>query len=221
MSETSHVTPAPSRPMGLVLGLFIAGTIITVLVGYLGVSGTLGGGIPGTSHTGTPTAPGLSSCEGKDTLGNFQFVLSAGAGGGLRFNTSSPGPCFAVAVGSHVTITLNVLISANRSVSWVLINGTGPTTEPPVLPGAGASDSSRFSGIFPGHNVTYSFVASTAGQFRYVSEVGNEAAVGMWGAFTVTSAPASLALPHGETAPSLLLGPGPSSSSGLRAAEGP
>jgi hypothetical protein len=192
MAEAPRDPPDSGPSLGLILTLFVVGGLIAAGVSYLGVSGVLGGGVPGTYHAPSRPAPSLASCAGKDTLGTFEFVLTAGAGGAARFNSSSPGPCIAVVAGSHVTVVLSVLIGANRSVSWVLIDGTGPTTQPPVFPGAGPSDSSRFTGIFPGHNATYSFVAATPGQYRYVSEVADQAAVGMWGGFNVTAAPSAL-----------------------------
>lgn len=200
---------------GLVVALFVGSAIVAAGVGYLGISGRLGGGIPGTNQGGVPAATPLAKCAGHGALGTFHFSLVARAKGQLSFNASTPGPCFAVAVGSNVTMTLLVAAGANSSDSWVLIPSTGPTDQAPVFPGAGPSDQSRFTGVAPGGMANYTFTVSAAGAYRYVSEVGDHATVGMWGPFNVTSAPVSsaaspalsdVALPH----------PGPSDGLGTR-----
>jgi Multicopper oxidase len=175
-----------------VVAFFVIGAIVTGTILFFGLNGAIGGGIPGTVHT-TPSGPEpLTKCEGKDAAGSFHFILDVGVGGALRFNGSSPGPCIAVAEGSSVTVTVDVLFGANRSVGWDLISGSGPVVQSPAFAGAGLTGSASTIGIEAGTNATFSFVASTAGEYRYVSEVSDQAAFGVWGAFNVTSGPSAL-----------------------------
>lgn len=180
---------APSASRSFVLAAFVLGAILTAVVGYWGISGGLDGGVPGNQHLplSSPTPP--RDCQGHGALGHFHFTLIAGVKGTETFNGSSPGPCFAVAVGSVVNLTFYVNLGAFHQDSWVLIPGTGPTDQLPVFAGAGPSDTSRLDGLHPGQNQSYTFTASAAGAYRYVSEVDDHAAVGMWGAFNVTSSP--------------------------------
>jgi FtsP/CotA-like multicopper oxidase with cupredoxin domain len=188
MSHPSPATvPAPPTPRSFVLAVFIAGAVLTALVGYLGLSGTLGAGIVGNESAHAPPPVPLTSCQGKGAEGNFHFIVVAGLKGSETFNGSSPGPCIAVAVGSTVEVTFEVSSEARSPDSWVLIPGEGATNVPPVFAGAGPSSGSRLTGLFPGGSVNYTFNASVAGDYRYVSEVGDHARVGMWGPLNVTS----------------------------------
>ncbi len=177
--------------MGFIVGIFVVGAVATAMVGFLGVSGHLGTGIPGTGTTRTPAATPLSQCQGHDGSGSFRFTIIAQPGGALRFNGSSPGPCFAVQVGSQVTVNFSVDYGAREFSSWELVAGTGPVSGPsaltPVFPGAGWSNATRFNGLYAGQSTVFTFRASVAGAYRYVSEVSAQAAVGMWGPFNVTS----------------------------------
>lgn len=179
-------------PTGFVVALFVAGTVLAVAVGAWGATGHLGAGIAGSRPPASGATPPLSKCQGAGQLGHFYFILVADAAGQFSFNASSPGPCFAVAAGSHVTIHFEIARGTNHTDSFDLINGTGPIDQMPVFPGAGTANGSRLIGMYPGTVVNYTFLASTAGAYRYVSEVGDHAAVGMWGPFNVTAAPLAL-----------------------------
>ncbi|HEV2316267.1 MAG TPA: hypothetical protein VGV89_01660 [Thermoplasmata archaeon] len=184
-------TAGDSR-MRFVVVVFAVGAIMTAVVGYFGFTGQLGAGIVGTEHGSPPAPPPLTACQGHGALGSFHFQIVAGPKGTFTFNGSSPGPCFAVAVGSTVVMEFQVAHDASALDSWELIAGTGPTDQAPVFPGAGWSDSTRFSGLGAGGTTNFTFHATTAGQYRYVSEVGNHAAVGEWGSFNVTTSALSV-----------------------------
>ncbi|MGI0053133.1 MAG: sulfocyanin-like copper-binding protein [Thermoplasmata archaeon] len=167
--------------------IFAVGVLLTGAVLYVGLSGVLTTAIPGSRQAPAPAIQPLADCQGHSDLGVFHFLIVADLKGGLTFNGSSPGPCFAVAVGSNVSVTLEVSSQGSFFAGWVLINGTGPTDLEPAFAGAGEVGGARASGIAPGSNVTFSFVPTVAGAYRYVSEVAGEAAAGMWGAFNVTA----------------------------------
>jgi plastocyanin len=185
--------------------LFVICAAIAGVIGYLGISGALGGGIAGTQHHPPAGPTPLTSCEGKGALGHFTFVIISGIKGTYTFNGSSPGPCIAVASGSTVTVRFEVSSASVVRDSWELIGSSGPANSLPVFPGAGFSNDTRLVGLAPGQSVNLTFQANVAGEYRYVSEVGDHAAVGMWGGFNVTSAP--LVAAHAA-------GPGPSPSLG-------
>ena len=186
---------APRATRSFVLATFVLGALVTAVVGYVGITGGLDGGVPGNEHLAPPAVKPLTDCEGKGAIGHFHFVILAGVKGTETFNGSSPGPCIAVAVGSVVNVTFMVDFGAFHQDSWVLIPGSGAADQLPVFPGAGPSDSSRLTGLHPGQLANYTFTASAAGQYRYVSEVDGHVGVGMWGPFNVTSTPLTLVHP--------------------------
>lgn len=187
-SQPASPAKAPaSFGRSFIVGVFIVGAVITLVLGYLGIVGALGGGIVGTQSNGTTAPPPLNSCQGRGQAGSFYFSLVANAKGQGSFNGSSPGPCFAVAVGSHVTMNFSVAAGSNQSNSWALIASTGPVTQPPVFPGAGWSNATATTGIRMNEHRLFTFTATSAGAFRYVSQVAGHAAAGMWGPFNVTS----------------------------------
>ncbi len=178
----------PSRPGRIFVPvIFAIGFVLVGIVGFLGLGGHLQTTIPGNA-TAPPVAPvPLTSCQGHAAAGSFHFLIVAGLKGGFTFNGSSPGPCFAVAAGSSVSVTLVVSDQTNQFFGWVLINATGPTDQEPAFPNSGESGAARFTGIAPGQNVTFSFTAGSPGEYRYVSEVSHDASVGRWGGFNVTA----------------------------------
>jgi FtsP/CotA-like multicopper oxidase with cupredoxin domain len=199
-----HPTPPSSAVhdhRAFVAGSLVAGAAITALVGFLGIVGALGGGIPGTHAGSVARPPPLAACQGHDALGTFHFLFVAGLKGSYTFNGSSPGPCVAVAAGSRITVTFELATTATAPDSWVLLAASGPTDAPPVFPGAGPSDATRTVGLGPGQFANYTFSASTAGAYRYVSEVDGHAAAGMFGGFNVTTGPAALAVSGEGTSP--------------------
>jgi FtsP/CotA-like multicopper oxidase with cupredoxin domain len=183
------VTQPYRRPTRFLVALFIGGILLTVAVGVLGIEGSLSGGIAGTRSGSPPVATSPGNCQGHGALGNFHFSIVAGAHGVRLFNGSSPGPCFAVAAGSVVTVNFSVSAGWNRSESWELIPSSGPADQLPVFAGAGFSDARRTTGIAPGSSVEFTFNASTPGSYRYVSETPGAVDAGMWGPFNVTSVP--------------------------------
>jgi hypothetical protein len=212
-SPSAPATSPAASQVGFVVAVFAIGAILTAVVGYFGFTGQLGTGILGTEH-GTPPAPTPpAACQGHGALGSFHFVIVAGPKGTLTFNGSSPGPCFAVAAGSTVLLEFQVAHDASAADSWVLIPGSGPIDQAPVFPGAGTSDSGRTTGLGPGQTQNYTFQANTPGQFRYVSEVSDHAAVGEWGAFNVTASALTVA--------STVAHPNPAASSGSALATTP
>ncbi len=196
-SAPPAATPTPPGRT-FILAIFLVGIVITVIVGYLGVTGALGGGIVGTHANGVAPPPPLTSCQGHGKAGTFYFAVVANAKGEGSFNATSPGPCFAVAAGSKVTMNFSVAVGSNRSDSWALIGPTGPVTQSPVFPGAGWTNSTATTGLREGQYHEFTFVAATAGSYRYVSQVGDHAAAGMWGPFNVTSGPLTSASTAGH-----------------------
>ncbi len=206
-SPSTGADRSPRRTF--VYGIFVLGVIITVVVGYLGVVGALGGGIAGTRSGGVGPTPPLSSCQGHGALGHFDFSIVADARGARSFNATSPGPCFAVAAGSTVSMNFSVAPGTNHTESWALIPSTGPVGQPPAFAGAGWSNSTATTGIPQGANYTFHFAATTPGSYRYVSQVPGDAELGLWGPFNVTASPLTLA-PEGTSHPAASDPPGPS-----------
>ncbi|MHB8351580.1 MAG: cupredoxin domain-containing protein [Thermoplasmata archaeon] len=200
-SPNSPAPPLPRPGRIFVPVIFAVGFILVGVVAVLGLGGHLQTTIPGNEKAApTPTVP-VTACQGRGASGSFHFLIVAGTNGGLTFNGTSPGPCFAVATGSAVSVTFEVSDRTNQFSGWVLINGTGSTNQEPAFPNAGESGAARFSGIAPGYIVTFNFTAGSPGEYRYVSEVSNDAAVGMWGGFNVTDGPITTTM-HGLPAPS-------------------
>lgn len=197
MGPGSRGSPSPPNPRHgriFVPVIFAVGFLVVGVMAFLGLGGHLQTTIPGNEQAApTPTVP-VADCQGHGASGSFHFTIVAGVRGGLTFNGSSPGPCFAVATGSTVSITFLVSDQTNQFSGWVLINGTGPIDQEPVFPSAGESGAARYAGIAPGQNLTFTFSAGSPGEYRYVSEVSDDASVGMWGGFNVTSGPTSIAL---------------------------
>jgi hypothetical protein len=196
------------RPTRFVLALFVGGIVLTVAIGVVGIQGSLGGGIAGTRSGSPPAATSPGNCQGHGRLGSFHFSIVAGAHGVRLFNGSSPGPCFAVAAGSVVTVNFSVSAGWNRSESWELIPSSGPSDQLPVFPGAGFSDARRTSGLAPNSSVAFTFNASTPGAYRYVSETPGAVGAGMWGPFNVTPVPLSAVQPTAGATGSALGDPG-------------
>ncbi|MCI4357100.1 MAG: hypothetical protein L3K18_08200 [Thermoplasmata archaeon] len=193
--------PPPTRATGFIVGLFVFSLLIGVVVLYLGLSGGLGGPIPGT-HPGNGISgpPSPTSCEGKDKLGNFTFSFVAGIRGSFSYNGSHPGPCVAVVVGSHVTVKFSVAEDAGQNHTWVLVNASNASTalSQPAFPGAGFSGPQRFVGIAPGEAKTFQFNATTVGAYQYICEVSGHYDVGMWGWFNVTAPGGATAVGIGD-----------------------
>ncbi len=188
---------APPRPNTFLIALVVVAVVVASVVGYLGISGKLGGGIPGTKPGSGSSGANPALCEGKGGTGPFFFSFVGGVGGtggansGLNFNGSSPGPCVDVAVGSSVTVNFTVASDAGMNHSWTVVNYTGATsiaTEGPAFPGAGLSAlSERQNGTAPGRSNEFEFTAERTGSFRYICEMPGHYAAGMWGWFNVTA----------------------------------
>jgi plastocyanin len=182
-SHEAHVDPRK-----LVVVLFVIGTVMAILVGYLGESGVIGGGVPGTYPPATKTATAICAThEGSSTTGSYHFWLVAGENATYTYNGTSPGPCLEVGVNSTVEITVSVASNAGTNHSFVIIPATGPTNVSPVFPGAGLSGAQRFVGMAPGTERNFTFTASTVGLYRYVCEVPGHFDLGMYGYFNVTA----------------------------------
>ncbi|MCI4322089.1 MAG: hypothetical protein L3K05_07285 [Thermoplasmata archaeon] len=198
---TSLPPTSPTRPTGFIVGVFVVSLLIGVVVLYLGISGGLGGPIPGT-HVGNGVSgpPSPASCEGKDRLGNFTFSFIAGIRGSTSFNGSHPGPCVAIIVGSHVTVDFSVAQDAGQNHTWVLVNASNASTavSQPAFPGAGFSGPQRFVGIAPGESKTFQFNATTVGSYQYICEVNGHYDLGMWGWFNVTTPAGATAVGVGD-----------------------
>lgn len=176
--------PTQEDPHRLIAILFVVGTVMAILVGYLGETGKIGGPIPGTYSS---SGGGLPSCEGHNTTGSYHFVLIAGERGTYTFNGTSPGPCLVVGLNSQVTISFRVDPNATTNHSFDIIPATGPTNVTPVFPGAGLTGPQRFAGLSPGSERNFTFNATAAGSYRYVCEVSGHFDLGMYGAFTVAA----------------------------------
>jgi len=199
MAQPSVPAP-PGRPTAFIFGAFVLSAIIGVAVLYFGLTGGLGGPIPG-AHAGSGPAPppDYAACQGHDGRGTFNFSFVAGTGGVVAFNGTHPGPCVAVVVGSSVTVNFSVAADAGSNHSWVLVNASNASTalSPPAFAGAGLTGGERFAGIPPGTSKVFHFNASSVGAYKYICEVSGHYDQGMWGWFYVTSAsgPPSAASP--------------------------
>jgi len=178
--------PAPGRPLGFIVALLVVGSVSAGAVAYLGLTGALGGTIPGNNYPQGPPA-----CEGAGVTGNHTFSFVAGVGGGINFNGTSPGPCAQIAVKSWVTVVFSVASDAHLNHSWVLVNASAPATALPVFPNAGFSNGTRFIGIAPGTSATFLFQAMVVGTYQYICEVDSHRDLGMYGWFNVTARPTS------------------------------
>lgn len=49
--------PEPRRPWGFLIALILLAVVVSAVVGYLGIAGLIGGGIPGTD----PPAHGIAT----------------------------------------------------------------------------------------------------------------------------------------------------------------
>lgn len=177
-------SPAHEDPRRLIVVLFVVGTVMAILVGYLGETGRIGGPIPGT-YSGSGGA--AATCEGHNTTGSYHFVLIAGERATYTFNGTSPGPCLLVGLNSQVEITFRVDPNATVNHSFDIVPATGPTNVTPVFPGAGLTGPQRFAGLPPGSERNFTFQATAAGAYRYVCEVSGHFDLGMFGSFTVAA----------------------------------
>ncbi len=112
------------------------------------------------------------------------FLVVAGSGGTLTFNGTVPGPTMTVRQGSQVTVTLKVDPAASGPHSWMLVPWGGTPASAVVFPGASTTNPS--AGLAPGTSQTITFVASTAGQYKYICGVDSHY-LEMWGHFNVTA----------------------------------
>jgi plastocyanin len=193
------------RTTGFIVGTFVLASVIGGAVLYFGLVGDIGSPIPG-SYPGSghaAAAPSPASCEGKDQKGNFTFYFVAGKGGSLTFNSTHPGPCVDVVVGSLITVNFSVAADAGTTHTWVLVNASNASTalSTPAFPGAGMTGAQRFQGIGPGESIVFHFNATAVGSYQYICEMPGHYAAGMWGWFNVTSAPATTALTRGSWSP--------------------
>ncbi len=185
MSAPSSPGTAPKTPWRFIVIAVVVTAVLAALIGYLGVTGQLGGVIPGTSHPGSVTP---THCEGNAGAGPFHFTFVAGVRGGYNFNGTVPGPCVLVLVGSHITVTFENSPDAGLSHSWVLIPAGGTATSYPAFPGAGFANATSYLGIPPGASATFTFTAALAGSYQYICEVAGHFDAGMHGWFNVTAA---------------------------------
>jgi hypothetical protein len=174
-----------ARPTAFIVGAFTLSAIIGGAVLYFGLTGGLGGPIPG-AHAGNgiaATPPDYAACEGHDGQGDFSFSFVAGTGGALAFNGTHPGPCVAILVGSSVTVNFSVAADAGTNHTWVLVNAANASSavSTPVFPGAGLTGAARFMGIAPGTWMVFHFNATAAGTYKYICEMPGHYAAGMWG----------------------------------------
>jgi copper binding plastocyanin/azurin family protein len=175
--------PEAARPWNVILPVIVVATAGSIVVGYLGLAGILGGTIPGER------LPAATACEGKDRLGFFHFIFVAGIGGGYTFNGTTPGPCVEVVVNSHINVTFEVSSQSSANHSWVLIPAGAPSNAPAAFPGAGFNSTAAPLGIAPGTQTSFSFQVTRAGAFQYICEVPGHRDLGMYGSFTVTATP--------------------------------
>ena len=175
------------RPWGFVVPVITVAAAAAVVVAYLGLTGTIGGTIPGTRSAPSGGGSSLASCEGKDRFGAFHFTFIAGVGGGYNFNGTQPGPCVAVQVNSSVNVTFQVSVASPVNHSWVLIPAGASSASLPAFPGAGYNTSLRTTGIPPGAQANFSFQVTRLGLFQYICEVPGHEALGMVGWFNVTN----------------------------------
>ena len=181
-------------PWGIILPVLLVAVVASVAVGYFGLTGQLGGTIPGEKMPASG-GPSPTACEGHDGFGSFHFILVAGVSGGYNFNGTSPGPCVAVVVGSSVTVTFEVSPQAGVNHSWVLVPAGASASSPPAFPGAGFSGAVAFVGIAPGTEMNFSFQVSSVGSYQYICEVAGHRDLGMIGWFNVTTSSGTLASP--------------------------
>ncbi|HEV2449040.1 MAG TPA: multicopper oxidase domain-containing protein [Thermoplasmata archaeon] len=175
---------AHEDPRRLIAVLFVVGTVMAILVGYLGETGRIGGPIPGTYPNAGGGAP---ACQGSNRTGSYHFVLIAGERGSYTFNGTSPGPCLVVGLNSQVQITFRVDPNAMMNHSFDIIPAAGLANATPVFSGAGFTGPARFSGLAPGSELNFTFTASTAGSYRYICEMSGHYALGMYGLFSVAA----------------------------------
>ncbi len=112
------------------------------------------------------------------------FLVIAGIGGTLTFNRTVPGPAMTVPQGDKVTVTLDVDPASSGPHSWMLVPWGGTPASPVVFPGANTTNPTV--GLAPGVSQTVTFVASAAGQYKYICGVDSHY-LDMWGYFNVTA----------------------------------
>jgi plastocyanin len=164
-------------------GWFAAGIVIVVIIivasvlvyGYL-----LNPSLPASSN-----APVVSS---NPSASNVTITIFAGELGPTRYgfgNTSStitsPGPSFTVKVGSIVTVKFSNAGSMGHN--WALVTQKSDGFGLLAFPGSGIQ--SGLNPVTPAGTGECTFVASTAGNYYYICQVGTHVSLGMWGNFYV------------------------------------
>ncbi|MCL4346445.1 MAG: multicopper oxidase domain-containing protein [Candidatus Thermoplasmatota archaeon] len=117
------------------------------------------------------------------------LYVTAGVGGGLNFNGTSPGPTLKVPLNDWVWLSFTVASDAGVQHSWVLVpSNVSKVSAPdytPVFPNATTPNPTAGDAI--GSTVNVVFKATKAGSYLYICEVPGHFEAGMYGSFIVGS----------------------------------
>ncbi|MBX8637339.1 MAG: hypothetical protein KIY11_03135 [Thermoplasmata archaeon] len=116
------------------------------------------------------------------------FSLVAGANATQTFNGTTPGPALTAPNNSMVWLTLTIPSTSASNHSWILVPGNiTNTTSPNYTPVfKNASSPNPTAGTPKNTTIQIYFNLTRVGNYKYISEVSNDFAKGMWGTFNVT-----------------------------------
>lgn len=154
--------------------------IIIIVASVLVYSYNLNPSLP-TSSNSPRNSPSASA--GNVTITIFAGELSPTqyGFGNTSSSISSPGPSFTVKTGSVVTVRFSNAGSMGHN--WALVTQKADGYGLLAFPGSGIQ--SGLNPISPAGEGQCTFVASTAGTYYYICQVGTHVSFGMWGYFYV------------------------------------
>ncbi|MCW4023501.1 MAG: hypothetical protein NWF01_00495 [Candidatus Bathyarchaeota archaeon] len=119
------------------------------------------------AQLGTP-----SGFNGKDLyVGEYGF--------GSTSSVTSPGVTMTFTVGQTVTITLHNV--GEKAHNWAIVDAKSPTAI--VLWNAQIANASN--PVAPDDSISVTFTIDNAGSYYYISQVGDDVSLGIWGVVTV------------------------------------
>jgi plastocyanin len=115
---------------------------------------------------------GSSGFNGKDLyVGEYGF--------GSTSIVSSPGVTMTFTVGQTVTLTLHNV--GEKAHNWEIVDAKSPTAI--VLWNAQIANASN--PVTPDDSASVTFTVENAGSYYYISQVGDDVSLGIWGVVTV------------------------------------
>jgi len=172
--ETEPVSPEKRRRNSLVMAGIV---VIVVGVIFAGINFT-------APHSVAPSGPKVPPPAPYE-----HFDITAGVGGNLDFNGSTPGPSITAPNNTYVWLSFTVASDAGVQHSWVLVpSNVSKVSAPdytPVFAGASTPDPTAGSPI--GSTTQLVFKVDKVGSYIYICEVPGHFEAGMWGWFNVTA----------------------------------